>query len=147
MKKVLTIGMMLLAVLTGCSLRHDGIYQAENGWDIVDLGKTYEYRCEPDGFYLYIDWEGDISYGIDFEYNHEIYCKTVGRVRDYSCTKLNFLCKNKDGKYVYMANWSDFDGYLSSAKTITMNYNSRSISYEYKDIKPMLSLLEKYTSN
>ena len=63
MKKVL----YLLLILTACSShRNNGIYQSENGWDIVEDEKTYQYRCEPDGLYLYIDWDGANSYSIEF---------------------------------------------------------------------------------
>ncbi len=66
MKKVL----FLMLILSACtSQRTNGIYQTCDGWDIVENGKTYQYRCEPDGLYLYIDWDGANSYGIMFEHN------------------------------------------------------------------------------
>jgi len=140
--------LLLLAVLTtllSCR-RSDGIYAVEDGWDIVHNGKTYEYRCEPDGMYLYIDWNGKPHYTIDVSYNTEIYRRTVGRCCDYSCTTLKFLHKNKEGKYVYVANYFDFDGYLNNAKNISLSNDETEIVLKYEDFKDICSLLEKYTS-
>ena len=78
-------------------MKQDGIYKTENGWDIVEDGKTYSYCCEPDGLYLYLDWEGKNQYTLDFKYSDEIYRKTVGHTGNISATTLKFLCKNKDG--------------------------------------------------
>ena len=144
MKKSLSITIILLAIIS-CQ-RQDGIYKVENGWDIVNNGKTYEYRCEPDGMYLYIDWEGKNQYGISFRYKSDIYRRTVGHNDNYSNTTLGFLCKNKNGRYVYVANYSDFDGCLSEAESISMDNDETELTFEYKDIRKTMSLLEKYTS-
>lgn len=136
---------MLLAVMTACkNQREDGIYKTEYGWDIVDEGKTYEYRCDGDGLYLYIDWDGRQSYTIGFQYNSPIYRRTVGREADYSSTTLNFLVKNKDGKYVYVANYFDFDGCFYNAKEISFDTERGAILYQYKDLQHYFTLLEKY---
>ena len=102
MKKVLLIlsAILLNMYLTSCNnSKQDGIYKTDNGWDIVEEGKTYSYCCEPDGLYLYLEWEGKNQYTLDFRYKEEIYRKTVGHVDDFSATTLKFLCKNKDGKF------------------------------------------------
>ena len=145
MKRISIIMLMLLAVLASCSnQREDGIYEAEYGWDIVHDGKTYEYRCEGDGIYLYIDWDGRKHYTIEFKYSNPIYRRTVGREADYSSTTLNFLTKNKDGKYVYVANYFDFDGCFYDAKNISFDIDGGFIQYKYNELKPYFSLLEKY---
>lgn len=143
MRKVLSITIMLL-VFVSCK-KPDGIYEAENGWDVISNGKTYEYRCEPDGMYLYIGWEGKNQYDISFRYKCDIYRRTVGHNDNYSHTTLRFLCKNKDERYVYVANYSDFDGCLSEAQFISMGNDDSELTFEYKDIKNIISLLEKYT--
>ena len=145
MKKLLSIAIMLLAVLTSCSnQKEDGIYKTEYGWDIVHDGKTYEYRCEGDGIYLYIDWDGRKSYTIGVWYNHPIYLRTVGHESNYASTTLNFLTKNKDEKYVYVANYFDFDGCFYDAKNISFDIDGGSVQYQYSELKPYFSLLEKY---
>lgn len=145
MKKVLLTMVLMLAVMTACTnQKEDGIYQNEYGWDIVQDGKTYEYRCEGDGIYLYIDWDGKKLYTIGFDYNSPIYRRTVGREADYSSTTLNFLTKNKDGKYVYVANYFDFDGCFYAAKNIRFDIDGGFVQYQYNELKQYFSLLEKY---
>lgn len=144
MKKVLLITITLFTLVSCQKL--DGIYEAENGWDIINNGKTYQYRCEPDGIYLYIDWEGKNQYGISFRYKNEIYRRTVGHCDKYSHTTLRFLCKNKDGRYVYVANYSDFDGYIFEAESISMDNDETEITFNYKDIRKIMSLLDQYTT-
>ena len=76
MKKVLLIlsAILLNMYLTSCNnSKQDGIYKTDNGWDIVEEGKTYSYCCEPDGLYLYLEWEGKNQYTLDFRYNEERY--------------------------------------------------------------------------
>ena len=135
MKKVFLLMMILVAM--GCSNRQDGIYQVKDGWDIVDEGKTYQYRCEPDGLYLYIDFDGSNSYTIDFRHNDN----------EMAFAHLKFLCKNKDMKYVYVANYPDINVNFYNLKEIGFNIgNGREVIHQYKTNKACFSLLEKYTS-
>ena len=151
MKKVLLIlsAIFLNLYLNSCyNSKQDGIYKTDNGWDIVEEGKTYSYCCEPDGLYLYLEWEGKNQYTLDFSYKEGIYRKTVGRVDDFSATTLKFLCKNKDGKFVYVAGWDEFDGNMYALKDIMFQVDgSAQPIYSYENFKEMFSLLEKYTSN
>lgn len=150
MKKVLLIiGLLSIVLFTSCSnAKPDGIYKTDNGWDIVAGGRTYSYECAPDGLYLYLDWDGNILYTLSFRYECDIYRKTVGHTGDYSATTLNFLCKNKDGKYVYVAGWDKFDGYMSLLKSIMFQTDSTAQPiYPYDEFKSYFRLMEKYTSN
>ena len=134
MKKVL----FLLLVISACSnMRQNGIYPAKDGWDIVEDGKVYQYRCETDGLYLYIDWDGANSYGIVFDHND----------KEKTFARLYFLCKNKDDKYVYVANYPDINAYFYKIKGIGFEIgNGREVIHQYKPNKDCFSLLEKYTS-
>ena len=151
MNKILFILSLFLFNLyfTSCNnTRQDGIYKTEKGWDVVQEGKKYSYICEPDGLYLYLEWEGNNQYTLDFRYKEEIYRKTVGHVGDISATTLKFLCKNKDGKFVYVAGWDEFDGNIYALKDIMFQVDgSAQPIYPYKDFKEVFSLLEKYTCN
>ena len=133
MKKIIVL---LVLVMMACnSNRPDGIYQAETGWDIVEDGKTYQYRCDIDGLYLYIDWDGSDSYRVDF----------ISNDNRTTSVRLQFLCKNKDGKYVYVANYSDIDAY--DVKEIGFDIgNGREVIHQYKQNKDCFSLLIKYLS-
>ena len=134
MKKFL----FLMLILSACtSQRTNGIYQTCDGWDIVENGKTYQYRCEPDGLYLYIDWDGANSYGIMFEHNDN----------ERTFARLYFLCKNKNDKYVYVANYPDINAYFYKMKEIGFEIgNGREVIHQYKPNKTCFSLLEKYIS-
>lgn len=151
MKKLLSFSwLIVLAILiTSCNnVKSDGIYKTDNGWDVIEGGKTYSYSCEPDGLYLYLDWEGKNQYTLDFRYNSEIYRKTVSHTGDISATTLKFLCKNKEGKYVYVAGWDEFDGFFYALKDVMFQVDtSAQPIYPYTQIKEMLSLMEKYISN
>jgi len=151
MKEVLSIisVLMLTILLTSCNkAKSDGIYETEIGWDIIVEGKTYSYCCEPDGLYLYLDWEGKNQYTLDFRYSGDIYRKTVGHNDNFSATTLKFLCKNKDGKYVYVAGWDEFDGCFYALKDIMFQVDaSRQPIYSYANMKHFFSLMEKYTNN
>ena len=133
MKKIIVL---LVLVMMACnSNRPNGIYQAETGWDIVEDGKTYQYRCDIDGLYLYIDWDGSDSYRVDF----------ISNDNRTTSVRLQFLCKNKDGKYVYVANYSDIDAY--DVKEIGFDIgNGREVIHQYKPNKDCFSLLRKYLS-
>lgn len=144
MNRLSIIMMMLLAVISCSSTKEDGIYKTEYGWEIIEEGKTYDYRCESDGLYLYIDWEGRKFYDISFRYSSPIYRRTVGHESDYSNTTLNFLTKNKDGKYVYVANYTDFDGCFYNIKSIGFDTDKGRTESPYEHIKQYVSLLEKY---
>ena len=151
MKKYLFIflALSICSIISSCKeIKEDGIYKTDNGWDIVEEGKTYSYSCEPDGLYLYLDWEGKNQYTLDFRYKSEIYRKTVGHRGDFSATTLKFLCKNKDGKYVYVAGWDEFDGCFYALKDIMFQVDaSGQPVYSYANMKELFSLMEKYTSN
>ena len=152
MKKFLSISWLLVLTMFqfSCSnVKSDGIYQTDNGWDIVEGGKTYSYSCEPDGLYLYLDWEGKNLYTLAFKYKSEIYRKTVGHTDNYSATLLKFLCKNKDGKYVYVAGWDEFDGCFYDLNKIGFQVDDSpgQIFFSYTDMKDFFSLMDKYTSN
>ncbi len=130
------------------NVKQDGIYKTENGWDIIEEGKTYSYSCEPDGLYLYLDWEGNNQYTLDFRYSSDIYRRTVGHTGDFSATTLKFLCKNKDGKYVYVAGWDEFDGCFYALKDIMFPVDtSGQPIYSYANMKQIFNLMEKYTNN
>ena len=86
----LILFIMLLATI-GCSDRKDGIYQANNGWDIVENGKTYQYRCETDGLYLYIDWDGANSYIIGFRVSR---CKDKRKIPKFQTIRDFYLCSS-----------------------------------------------------
>lgn len=67
MKKLLLFSWLiaLTAFVFSCNnVKPDGIHQTDNGWDIVEGGIVYSYKCEPDGLYLYLDWEGKNMYTI-----------------------------------------------------------------------------------
>lgn len=151
MRKVLAIicVLVLTILMASCSrAKSDGIYKTGNGWDIVEEGKTYSYSCEPDGLYLYIDWEGKNQYALDFRYNDDIYRKTVGHAGNSSATTLKFLCKNKDGKYVYVAGWDEFDGCFYALKDIMFQVDAPGQPiYPYANMKQFFSLMEKYTND
>ena len=151
MKKLLPFSLLIVLTIFifSCSnIKSDGIFKNDSGWDIVEEGKTYSYSCEPDGLYLYLDWEGKKQYTLDFRYNSEIYRKTVGHTGDFSVTTLKFLCKNKDGKYVYVAGWDEFDGCFYTLKEILFQVDaSKQPIYSYTNMKDLFSLMEKYTSN
>ena len=134
MKKVL----FLILMLSACTnQRTNGIYQSGNGWDIVENGKTYQYRCEPDGLYLYIDFDGSNSYTIDFRHNDN----------EITFTHIDFLCKNKDGKYIYVSNYHDINIQFYNLNEIGFNIDDGcKVIHEYKPNKMCFSLLEKYTS-
>ena len=135
MKKVLFLLLMCAAI--GCANRQNGIYEANNGWDIVENGKTYQYRCESDGLYLYINFDGSNTYTIDFRYNNN----------ETTFANLKFLCKNKDGKYVYVASYQDINIYIHNLKEIGFNIgDGREVFHQYKTNKTLFSLLEKYTT-
>ena len=135
MKKVFLLMMILVAM--GCSNRQDGIYQVKDGWDIVDEGKTYKYRCEPDGLYLYIDWDGNNSYSMNFRHNSG----------EKLFVHFKFLCKNKDGNYAYVTNYQNINVYFYDLNEIGFDLDKgREIIYQYKPNKACFSLLEKYTS-
>lgn len=144
MKKFMTL--LLAVLLASCSpQKGDGIFPADNGWDVVVDGKVYAYRCEPDGLYLYIDWDGLKSYIVEFTYKQEIYRKTVGHNGTQSFTAMDFLCKNKDGKFVYVANYADFDGCFYDLKEIGFQIDGgRTVIYPYPSVKHYFGLLEKY---
>ena len=147
--KRFAITLLVLSILVfSCNkTKSDGIYQTENGWELVNDGKSYLYSCEVDGLYLYLDWEGKNQYTLDFRYK-KIYRKTVGHTGDFSATTLNFLCKNKDEKYVYVAGWDEFDGNIQQLKEIMFptDGNIQPI-IPYNDFKTCFNLMEKYTSN
>ena len=133
MKKVL----FLMLILSACtSQRTNGIYQSENGWDIVEDEKTYQYRCEPDGLYLYIDWDGVNYYSVHFIHND----------KETTFAHLKFLCKNKDGKYVYVANYYELNIRFYNLKEIGFDIgDGRMVIHTYRQNKDCFSLLEKYT--
>lgn len=141
--------LVLTLLLVSCNkAKSDGIYKTKNGWDIVEEGRTYSYICEPDGLYLYIDWEGKSQYTLDFRYNDDIFRKTVGYTGNFSATTLKFLCKNKDGKYVYVAGWDEFDGCFHALKDIMFQVDaSGQPIYSYANMRQTFSLMEKYTNN
>lgn len=143
MRKTIIYAVMSI-IFWSCSTRQDGIYQQEDGWDYVHEGKTYEYRCEHDGLYLYIDWDGTKEYGLSFRYKDSIYKRTTNNVNDYSYTPLTFLCKNKDGKYVYVANYTDFDGNFNQLESISLKTDQTEVQWKYEDIKGCFRLLETY---
>ena len=151
MKKYLFIfiALSICSFISSCKeVKENGIYKTDNGWDIVEEGKTYSYSCEPDGLYLYLDWEGKNQYTLDFRYKSEIYRKTVGHTGNFSATTLKFLCKNKDGKYVFVAGWDEFDGCFYALKDIMFQVDaSGQPIYSYANMKEFFSLMEKYTSN
>lgn len=151
MRKVLVVicVLVLTILIASCGrAKSDGIYKTGNGWDIVVEGKTYSYSCEPDGLYLYIDWEGKNQYTLDFKYNDDIYRKTVGHTSNFSATTLKFLCKNKDGKYVYVAGWDEFDGCFYALNEIMFQVDaSGQPIYSYANMRQIFSLMEKYTNN
>ena len=64
MRKLLVI-LLLTLLVAGCSKR-EGLKTVSNGWDVTLEGRVYQYRCEPDGFYLYINWDGEESYKMEF---------------------------------------------------------------------------------
>ena len=151
MKKIIfcLTAIIIVSFIVSCNnVKQDGIYQTENGWDIVEDGKTYSYCCEPDGLCLYLDWEGKNQYTLDFKYSDEIYRKTVGHTGNISATTLKFLCKNKDGKYVYVAGWNEFDGCFYALKEIMFSVDaSGQPIYSYANMKQIFSLMEMYTNN
>ena len=130
--------LFLLLILTACNgQRSNGIYQSENGWDIVEDDKTYQYRCEPDGLYLYIDWNGANSYSLDFFYKDN----------ERTFARLKFLCKNKEGKYVYVANYYELNIRFYNLKEIGFDIgDGRMVIHKYRQNKDCFSLLEKYTA-
>jgi hypothetical protein len=146
---IILLVLSIFVIFISCNeTKSDGIYQTENGWELVYAGKSYLYSCESDGLYLYLDWEGKNQYTLDFRYMNEIYRKTVGHTGYISATTLKFLCKNKDGKYVYVAGWEEFDGNMQQLKEIMFptDGNIQPI-IPYNDFKTCFSLMEKYTSN
>ena len=133
MRKVL----FLMLILSACtSQRTNGIYQTCDGWDIVENGKTYQYRCEPDGLYLYIDWDGANYYSIHFIHND----------KETTFARLQFLCQNKDRKYVYVANYYELNIRFYNLNEIGFDIgDGRMVIHTYRQNKDCFSLLEKYT--
>ena len=50
----LSVVLLLTLLVAGCSKR-EGLKTVSNGWDVTLEGSVYKYRCETDGFYLYIN--------------------------------------------------------------------------------------------
>ena len=102
MKKIIFVFFALLMLLS--CVKKDSVEETPTGWDVTKEGKTYRYRCEEDGFYLYIDWNGDKSYKI--EQIHKMDRKSFTDVTEVT---MKFLCVNKKGDNVYIAEYSDFN--------------------------------------
>lgn len=102
MKNIICVLFGLL-MLMSCA-KKNGVEETPTGWDITKDGKTYRYRCEPDGFYLYIDWNGAKTYTIEM-----IHRMNDKQFLDLTPVTMKFLCVNKDGDNVYIAEYADFN--------------------------------------
>ena len=70
---------------------------------------------------------------------------TLGELYDKYGQDLKDYLQNKDGKYVYVANYSDIDAY--DVREIGFDIgNGREVIHQYKPNKDCFSLLEKYTA-
>ena len=143
MKQKIFILALLAVALMGCS-RKNGIYPNKTGWDVVMDGRTYEYRCETDAFYLYTDFDGADNYVINF-YHHDGKGHRLEFRDGDLAVNMRFLCVNKDGRYVYLAEYPLFDYRMDGTKMIVFDCegNKGFVAYP-QDIQKPLQLLRKY---
>lgn len=135
MKKLLFLCLLTFSACT----QKDGVQETQTGWDVTKEGKTYRYRCEPDGFYLYIDWNGEKNYNVGLV--HEMSDKSFTDVTDVS---LKFLCVNKDGDNVYLADYSDFNSEKSILGFLCNTDADGGLYILKSEIPESYKLFEKY---
>jgi len=139
MKKIICMFFALL-MLVSCA-KKDSVEETPTGWDVTKDGKTYRYRCEVDGFYLYIDWNGSKTYTI--EMIHRINGK---QLLDITAVTMKFLCVNKDGDNVYIAEYADFNN-GKPVLGFVCDIDEEKGLYILKDrIPDALRLFEKYVN-
>lgn len=139
MKKIIYIVFTLITLLS-CT-KSDGVEETSTGWDLTSDGKVYCYRCEPDGLYLYLDWNGENKYHI-----YGVHKVSDNQFQDVTEVVLRFLCVNKDGKHVYVCSYSDFQKYKPIIGFICDVDGGTGIYVLKDDIPNSIKLFEKYAN-
>ena len=139
MRKIICVFISLL-MLVSCT-KKDGVEEMPTGWDVTKDGKVYRYRCEPDGFYLYIGWNGEKSYNIEL-----IHKMGDGHFQDTNPVTLRFLCVNKDGDNVYIAEYSDFNNGKPILGFICDTDGEDGLYFLKNKIPESFKLFEKYVN-
>lgn len=138
MKKIIFVFFGLL-MMVSCA-RKDGYYPVDKGWDGVCNGQEYRFRVEPDGLYLYTDWDSGDMHSISM-----VHKMSGNFVKETTYGLMKFLCVNKDNDYVYVMGYENVvDYYNQKIIAVTMNVNdSIGFFFSRKDIEA-IGLLEKY---
>ncbi len=138
MKKII-FAFFALFVLISCA-RKDGYYPVDKGWDGVMDGREYRFRVEPDGLYLYTDWDSGDAHRISM-----VHKMNGNFVKDATDGLMKFLCVNEDNDYVYVMGYENvIDYYSQKIIAVTMSVNdSKGFFFSRKDIEA-IGLLEKY---
>ena len=138
MKKIIFV-FFALFVLISCA-RKDGYYPVDKGWDGVVDGREYRFRVEPDGLYLYTDWDSGDMHRISM-----VHKMNGNYVKEATDGLMKFLCVNKDNDYVYVMGYENvIDYYSQKIIAVTMSVNdSIGFFFSRKDIEA-IGLLEKY---
>ena len=138
MKKIIFVFFGLL-MMVSCA-RKDGYYPVNKGWDGVCNGREYRFRVEPDGLYLYTDWDSGDMHSISM-----VHKMSGNFVKETTDGLMKFLCVNKDNDYVYVMGYENVvDYYNQKIIAVTMSVNdSTGFFFSRKNIEA-IGLLEKY---
>ena len=139
----LVICALLTLLLAGCC-KNEGLKTVGNGWDVTLEGHVYMYRCEPDGFYLYIDWDGEDSYKMEFLHHVEQDKPLEFKEGDLPIG-LQFLSVNNKGQHVYFAEYRLFDNRIDGTQMILLSLdNNQGFAIWKDDISEQFQMLKKY---
>ncbi len=142
MRKILVI-LLLTLLVAGCSKR-EGLKTVSNGWDVTLEGRVYQYRCEPDGFYLYINWDGEESYKMEF-LHHVQKDRSIEFKEGDLPIGLQFLSVNNKGQHVYFAEYRLFDERMDGTQMILLSLdNDQGFAIWKDEISDQFYMLKKY---